>query len=1041
LTQAIAGGPLIIKQSGQAYVWPNGGRNIPYNPDRGALGTLSNFAAVSQTTAAFFRWQNVESATISYTRSTFLPVNVNLFNFGPFLFPTSPDGRNAVIFDENGSIFNALFGASSGVLGFAGPEWINPSRGEIMEGVAFLNGGALLSGFPSSVFLEVQVHEFGHFSNLAHTVTNGQVARFGDGSGPSPFDPFGPASMAGKVETMYPIIIGNGGMGTPHADDIAILSTLYPEPDFFSTTGSISGTVFHFNELTKLTGVNVIARNIADPFDDAVSAISSDFSLQGAPDDPFTGFYRINGLTPGAEYAVFIDQILAGGFSTPPLNLPGPEEFHNGVNESSDICLDPPLQFTPVPVAAGVSISGIDVIMSPPAVDSDFDGIASVCDNCVEEPNADQADFDLDGHGDVCDNCMEFPNPAQADFDADGAGDLCDDCTDVDADGFGNPGFALNTCAADNCPTTGNSDQSEVDGDLFGDVCDNCPETPNFPQADIDDNGTGDACQPLVDILGLDQDGAILAVEALVADPDGGDLTGTASILIPSDPVILENSWPSFSCETLFPLNIGNGTQLVFLNVLGRVFLRDGSSQRCQSGDRIVQFALGPCTGNPGPFSIGIFELTGQSPPVAICVREVIDPSATQDLNVENFNDSTMAIRDSEPGDVLAATTFLNQAIPDLDISALAAGAPAQVVLTATDGESPPVSDSMPFVSGGEAMVVFEPDGVPQAVAGGDRPVECLDPVATAVLLDGTASSDADSTVGTRDDIVLYEWFEDLGLATESSLGTGEMVTAPFDLGEHRVTLRVTDTIGASSVDTIQVSVQDTAGPQIILSMAPTLLWPPNHRMVGIDASVTAADLCSETIELVLQDVASSEPDDASGIGDGNTVGDVQGVDVNMPDTRFDIRAERDGRNGGRAYTVAYRATDGFGNMSVESSDVFVPHDLGGVTEPLMLRLSETASGTRAEWTPVAGALHYNLVRGNVKNLRDQGQAIDLGPLACLGAGITTTSSVGLEDPEIPAPGEAFFYLLEFDDGMSSSSFGTVSAAKERKVSPGQGCP
>ena len=62
----------------------------------------------------------------------------------------------------------------------------------------------------------------------------------------------------------------------------------------------------------------MIARNIANPYDDAVSAISSDFATDYTPGQPFVGVYTLRGLTPGASYAVFVDQILAGGFSTPP---------------------------------------------------------------------------------------------------------------------------------------------------------------------------------------------------------------------------------------------------------------------------------------------------------------------------------------------------------------------------------------------------------------------------------------------------------------------------------------------------------------------------------------------------------------------------------------------------------------------------------------------------------------------------------------------------------------------------------------------------
>ncbi|MBN2518019.1 MAG: putative metal-binding motif-containing protein, partial [Candidatus Altiarchaeota archaeon] len=43
------------------------------------------------------------------------------------------------------------------------------------------------------------------------------------------------------------------------------------------------------------------------------------------------------------------------------------------------------------------------------------DGVGDVCDNCVKDLNADQADSDSDGVGNVCDNCVDDYNPGQED--------------------------------------------------------------------------------------------------------------------------------------------------------------------------------------------------------------------------------------------------------------------------------------------------------------------------------------------------------------------------------------------------------------------------------------------------------------------------------------------------------------------------------------------------------------------------------------------------------------------------------------------------
>jgi len=68
----------------------------------------------------------------------------------------------------------------------------------------------------------------------------------------------------------------------------------------------------------------------------------------------------------------------------------------------------------------------VDDTLTPPAPDSDGDGMPDSIDNCPGVANANQADTDGDGVGDVCDNCPLVSNPDQGDHDVNGIGNVCD---------------------------------------------------------------------------------------------------------------------------------------------------------------------------------------------------------------------------------------------------------------------------------------------------------------------------------------------------------------------------------------------------------------------------------------------------------------------------------------------------------------------------------------------------------------------------------------------------------------------------------------
>ncbi|UCG51651.1 MAG: S8 family serine peptidase, partial [Candidatus Latescibacterota bacterium] len=142
------------------------------------------------------------------------------------------------------------------------------------------------------------------------------------------------------------------------------------------------------------------------------------------------------------------------------------------------------------------------------------------------------------------------------------------------------------------------------------------------------------------------------------------------------------------------------------------------------------------------------------------------------------------------------------------------------------------------------------------------------------------------------------------------------------------VTFGATDDSGNASTCTADVTVVDTTPPDITVTFNRYVLWPPNHKMVDITATVTVADVCCDAPTFVLTSITSNEPD--NGRGDGNTVNDIQGHDLGTPDTSFQLRSERAGPGDGRIYTIVYTATDCVGNTTAVSEEIRVPHDHSG---------------------------------------------------------------------------------------------------------------
>lgn len=403
---AQAGGPLIVSDetgtikplvwdmsSGPIPVYTDGGGAFTYNFD-GVTPFITVDRANEITANAFLQWSQVPTSTFEATiqgsiKSQAGVADVTSANIADFIGVENGPGF-WVIYDTDGSIMEDFFGVSrNSVLGISTPEF-GDGEGHIIESWTVMNGWPvdindnggdgsddpdviLRNGFEPSTrgsqFAGVFTHEIGHAINLSHSQVNGPMVYQSYPFAPQypgvatcvePLyrydmtDPTFPAIDAAAIETMFPFIDPAGAGGTEQSsvdltDDIAAISNLYPTADYASTTGTISGTLRLKDASTVYSGINIVARNVANPLMDAVSDMSGS-ATQGliGPD----GHFSIRGLTPGAQYVLYIEQITSGGYPTTQQALISQGEYWNTA-EGTDPAIDVACDATPITAVAG----------------------------------------------------------------------------------------------------------------------------------------------------------------------------------------------------------------------------------------------------------------------------------------------------------------------------------------------------------------------------------------------------------------------------------------------------------------------------------------------------------------------------------------------------------------------------------------------------------------------------------------------------------------------------------------------------------------
>jgi hypothetical protein len=285
----------------------------------------------------------------------------------------------------------------------------------------------------------------------------------------------------------------------------------------------------------------------------------------------------------------------------------------------------------------------------------------------------------------------------------------------------------------------------------------------------------------------------------------------------------------------------GEGIAFTY-GAIGTPYLFDlDSILACGDGGADYLLALGPCATPLTAFD-SILPLDGVSLPATICVNRVgLSPSSALELEITEMTFDKIQLEGTQ------VHAIVTQAItgglpPRIQLTGLTSGRQYELSLTVTDGNTAPVTAAQDFLYQGEQWMVF--DAAPAASATGGGTIECTSSEAGEVMLDGTGSTDPDSTPGTVDHITSYEWYEDLGAPGRHLLGTGAMLSVTLPRGSHALTLKVTDRAGQSSTASIVVNVVDTTPP--ILD-CPTTLPVAECQGAGgayVTLGVTAHDLC-----------------------------------------------------------------------------------------------------------------------------------------------------------------------------------------------------
>jgi hypothetical protein len=187
-------------------------------------------------------------------------------------------------------------------------------------------------------------------------------------------------------------------------------------------------------------------------------------------------------------------------------------------------------------------------------------------------------------------------------------------------------------------------------------------------------------------------------------------------------------------------------------------------------------------------------------------------------------------------------------------------------------------------------------------IVGGNRTIEAEGLHGVNVTLDGSCSSDIDSTPGTNDGILYWDWYKVDPCGPEDFLGSGKIINCNLTLGGHSIALVVTDIAGASDANEVTITVEDTTPPEVQITV------PQSNAAlqdgVTLTCEVSDASVITETLFYL------REPGDENGIPIGyDDLAGTLNTTSGKWECAFDTTQLQDGY-----YVILAKATDSCGN-------------------------------------------------------------------------------------------------------------------------------